>query len=107
MVEHITDANFNSEVIESEKPVVVDFWAEWCGPCRAIGPIVEDLSLQYGDDVKFVKLNVDQNGMAPAAYGVSGIPTLLVFKGGKAVERIVGMMPAQALKQKIDSVVYQ
>jgi thioredoxin 1 len=99
-----TDNNFKSEVLESEEPVLVDFWAEWCGPCRMVGPIVEKLSDVYAGKLKVGKLNVDENSGTPQQYGVQGIPTLIVFKGGKDVDRIVGYQPEDKLKRTIDTI---
>ncbi len=99
----VTDATFESDVIQSSTPVVVDFWAEWCGPCKQIGPSLEELSGELGDKVKIVKLNVDENPNAASRYGVRGIPTLLVFKDGKVASSKVGAAPKSALQQWIES----
>ncbi|HPD57410.1 MAG TPA: thioredoxin [Smithellaceae bacterium] len=96
-----TDANFEGEVLKSEKPVLVDFWAPWCGPCKAIGPIVEELAGQLKDSVKTMKLNVDDNQSIAVKYGVRSIPTLILFKEGKAVETVIGLVP----KEKIEAMV--
>lgn len=103
MVLDITDENFENEVIKSAKPVLVDLWAPWCGPCRMIAPAIEKLSTQYQDKVKFCRLNVDENKKTPATYRVMSIPTLIFFKNGKAVETVIGAVPEQALKPKIDA----
>ncbi len=99
----VTDATFDAEVRNSPVPVVVDFWAEWCGPCRMIGPALEELSAQYGDRVKIAKVNVDENPEAPAKLGVRGIPALFLFKDGQVVSNKVGAAPKAALQSWIDS----
>jgi thioredoxin 1 len=99
-----TDANFQKEVLEAEQPTIVDFWAPWCGPCRMITPVFEELSNQYAGKVKFVKVNVDENPKTPANYGVRGIPTLIMFKGGKAVDQLVGAVPKNQLESIVKKV---
>jgi thioredoxin 1 len=96
----ITDANFD-EIINSGKPVLVDFWAEWCGPCKMIGPVVEELAGDYDGKAVIGKLNVDENPQAAARFGVRSIPTLLVFKGGQVVDKQVGAVPKSVLNQKL------
>lgn len=98
-----TDQNFQQEVLESKTPVLVDFWAEWCAPCRIVGPIVEELSKEYEGKLKVGKLNVDENQVA-SQYGVMSIPSLLVFKEGKVVKTMVGAQSKDSFKREIDSV---
>lgn len=103
MVVDVTDATFENEVVKSTIPVLVDLWAPWCGPCRMVGPVVEKLSEKYTGKVKFCKVNVDQNPKTAATYRIMSIPTLMFFKGGKAVDTVIGAVPEQTLKPKIDS----
>jgi len=103
---NLTDNNFEEIVLNNEKPVIVDFWAEWCGPCRVIGPIVESMSEQYSD-VVFGKMNVDSNFNTSAKYGIRNIPTLLFFKNGEIADRVVGALPAATLASKIDAFLKQ
>lgn len=97
-----TQGNWNDEVAKSGTPVLVDFWAVWCGPCRMIAPIVEELAGEYEGQLKVGKLNVDENPDVAGKYGVMSIPTLMVFKNGEPAERIVGFMPKRELKQRVD-----
>jgi len=103
MAETFTSGNWNEKVLQSDKPVLVDFWAEWCGPCRMIGPIVEEIAKEYDGKAVVGKLNVDENGDIAGKYGIRSIPTLLVFKGGQIVDKIVGAVPKPSITQKIDA----
>ena len=94
----VTDANFEQEVLNSDTPVLVDFWAEWCGPCKAIAPVVDELAEEYEGKVKFTKLDVDSNPQTPMSYGIRGIPALLIFDGGSVAKQVVGAVPKSALK---------
>ncbi len=98
----VTDGSFETEVLKSDKPVLVDFWAPWCGPCRMVAPVVEELSEEYGAQVKFFKLNTDDNVNTAATYGIRSIPTLLMFKGGQPIDQIIGFRPKGDLKKVID-----
>jgi thioredoxin 1 len=98
----VTDASFETDVLKSETPVVVDFWAEWCGPCKMIGPSLEEISEAMGKRVKIVKINIDENPGTPSKYGVRGIPTLMVFKGGALAATKVGAAPKGALQQWVE-----
>jgi len=101
----VSDATFDQEVLQSEQPVLVDFWAVWCGPCKAISPIVEGVATAYAGKLKVAKVNVDQNGAAPSRYGIRGIPALLFFKGGKVVDQIVGYVPQDVIEEKVQRLV--
>ena len=101
----VTDANFETEVIKSDKPVLVDFWAPWCGPCKAIAPVVEEVAGTYAGRLKVVKMNVDDNPLTPSRYGVRSIPNLLLIKNGQVKEQIVGAVPKQTFVSAIDKVV--
>jgi len=100
----VSDASFDKEVLQSEQPVLVDFWAGWCGPCRAIAPYVDAVAEKYAGKLKVSKVNVDQNGAAPSRYGIRGIPALLLFKGGKVVDQIVGYVPQDVIEEKVQRV---
>lgn len=98
---HLTDDNFKQEVLESDTPVLVDFWAEWCGPCRMIGPVVDEIAKEHADKMKFAKLNVDENQKTPSDYKVMGIPTLMVFQSGEVKKRLVGAMSKNKLMTEL------
>jgi thioredoxin 1 len=98
----VTDASFDADVLQSAEPVVVDFWAEWCGPCKMIGPSLEEIAKELGPKVKIVKINIDENPSSPSKYGVRGIPTLMVFKGGKLASTKVGAAPKNQLQSWIE-----
>ncbi len=97
----LTDDNFQTEVLKSDRPVLVDFWAEWCGPCRMVAPIVEELAKEYPDTLKVGKVDVDANQKVSQEFGIRSIPTLLIFKGGKVVDQVIGAVPKRALTEKL------
>jgi thioredoxin 1 len=101
-IKHVTDASFETDVLKSDKPVLVDYWAEWCGPCKAIAPILDDMSKEYGDRLQIAKMNVDENQTIPNKLGIRGIPTLMLFKGGELVATKVGALPKAQLTAFID-----
>ena len=100
----VNDSDFEEKVLKSDTPVLVDFWAAWCGPCRALGPVVDAVAEEYQGKLKVMKMDVDQNNMTPGRYGIRGIPALLVFKGGKVAEQIVGFVPKDTIDQSLKRV---
>jgi thioredoxin 1 len=104
MPKNVTDDSFNADVLKAEKPVLVDFWAEWCGPCRQIAPVLEALDVELGERLTVAKLNIDDNPMTPSKYGVRGIPTLILFKDGQVHAQRIGALPQGKLKEWIESV---
>lgn len=103
-IKSVSDSSFESDVLNASGPVLVDFWAEWCGPCKMIAPALEDLSNEMGDKVTIAKVNIDENPLTPSKYGVRGIPTLLLFKGGQVAATKIGALPKGQLKQWVESV---
>ena len=103
-ISEVNDATFENEVLESTQPVLVDFWAAWCGPCRAVSPIVEEVATSYEGKLKVLKMNVDENNQTPARYGIRGIPALLIFKDGKVADQIVGYVPKSRIDESVDRV---
>src|ERR1035441_1051162 len=97
----VNDATFDQEVLKSELPVLVDFWAVWCGPCKAIAPIIDAVAVKYAGKLKMAKVNVDENGATPSRFGIRGIPALLLFKGGKVADQVVGFVPQDVIEEKI------
>jgi thioredoxin 1 len=103
LIKHVTDASFEADVLKSGKPVLVDYWAEWCGPCKAIAPILDELSTQYGDKLQIAKMNVDENSEVPGKFGIRGIPTLMLFKDGELAGTLVGAHPKAKFTAFLDS----
>ena len=104
MADQITDAAFDESVLKSDLPVLVDFWAPWCGPCRAVGPIVDEISKDYADRLRVFKMNVDENSIAPAKYGIRAIPTLIIFKNGQVAAQHTGSMPKEEICKILETV---
>ena len=103
-VTEVTDSEFEAKVLKSDTPVLVDFWAAWCGPCRALAPVVDQVATEYNGKLKVMKMDVDKNNMTPGRYGIRGIPALLVFKGGKVAEQIVGYVPKDTIDDTLKRV---
>lgn len=104
-VREITDTSFDSDVLKSDSPTLIDFWAPWCGPCRMVAPIVEELSEEYSGKVNFVKMNTDENPQVPSKYGIRSIPSLLIFKGGELTGTIVGYRPKGEIKKRLEEAI--
>jgi thioredoxin 1 len=100
----VDDQNFSEKVLQSDKPVIVDFWAPWCGPCIRMAPAFERLAGEYGDKITFAKLNTDENDLTASRVGIQGIPTMIVYRGGKEVDRIIGLVPGEVLKRHLETV---
>ncbi|MBX6767941.1 MAG: thioredoxin [Actinomadura rubrobrunea] len=97
----VTDADFDAEVLKSDKPVLVDFWAEWCAPCRMVAPVLEEISAEHGDKLEIVKMNIDENPSVPQQYGIASIPAMFVFKDGQVAHQIIGAKPKAALLREL------
>lgn len=103
MASQVTDSNFEAEVLQSDIPVLVDFWAPWCGPCRAMGPVVDELANEFSGQIKVAKMNVDESQATPSKYGIRAIPTLILFKGGEVLEQVTGAVSKSSIKEMISS----
>ena len=101
----VTDSSFDEEVIQADMPVLVDFWADWCAPCKMIAPIVEELAGEFDGKIKFAKLDVDSNPKSASSYGIRGIPTMLIFNGGEPVDQLVGAVPKSVIKKKLEQAI--
>jgi thioredoxin 1 len=104
-IKSVTDATFEAEVLKSDKPVIVDFWAEWCGPCRQVAPILQEIATEHADKLTIVKINIDENPETPRDYGVLQIPTLNVYKGGEVVKQIIGAKPKAMLLRELEGII--
>ncbi len=99
---HTTDATFSQDVLKSDKPVLLDFWAEWCGPCKMIAPILDEIATEYKDKLRIAKIDIESNPQTPPKYGIRNIPTLILFKGGQEAKRVIGAMPKRRLEAELE-----